>query len=156
MLKTWVVHGMFAMEREAHMKDTWKEVVDLRGNGSLPDMASLDAVAVDDWKGELGVPSIVTLIVLDDVATDELDGRDPDVPEEVHQAMIELFKAGGVPRSTQVQQRRALCGKSMTVSIPPNLTSALRYGYIAPNLKPPRGMRWSFVNGKFSLNVLGG
>ena len=88
--------------------------------------------------------------------TDILGGRDPNVPELVHERMLLLVAKGTFPKTIPIQRQKNLGTQKSVYGVPPELAEARRFGYIGPNLPAPLGMRWVCRSSKWSLAPSGG
>merc|ERR1712106_459247 len=76
---------------------------------------------------------------------DLLGGRLPDVPEEVHNDMVELASKGDIP-VPKPQDREVYMTRRPSFYGDPVFKDALRFGYIHPTAAcGPRGMKWKSV-----------
>ena len=89
-------------------------------------------------------------------ALDALGGRDPSVPEDVHDRMLLLFAEGALPKSTPTQRQRSMGTSGSTYGFPQQFAEACSYGYLGPNLGPPAGMQWKCQAGTWYLSPRGG
>eukprot|EP00971_Amphidinium_carterae_P261894 5194785-Amphidinium_carterae.1 len=63
---------------------------------------------------------------------------------------------GQLPITSLVQRERNRQTTETDYSVPSALRSALRFGYVSPNLQPPEGMVWRVRSGKWHLGLRGG
>jgi len=84
------------------------------------------------------------------VGKDALGGRLPDIPEELHTAMLDFAKKGGIP-ITSSDTRSKYCRKRPTFYGPEDWKLAVRFGYVHPELAAPKGWRWQKQGTGFKL-----
>lgn len=82
--------------------------------------------------------------------TDILGGRYRDCPEDVHDRMVTLAKAGML-QTTTLAQRQVLERKKPTLHGHAEWREAARWGYINPALPAPRGCSWQRVSVGYKL-----
>jgi len=93
-------------------------------------------------------PVIIRSLV---VGNDILGGRCRDCPEELHQKMVKLARAGAIPM-TSLSQRQALERKKPTFHGSSEWREASRWGYIHPTLTVPKGCKWQRMTVGWKLN----
>ena len=69
----------------------------------------------------------------------------PSTPPEERAGFQERIQRGELPKTTPEQRRRNRMVPNTEYGTPPAFTSALRCGYISPNLPHPVGYRWHLV-----------
>jgi len=75
------------------------------------------------------------------VGNDILGGRYRDCPDDVHDRMVALARAGCIPTTT-LSQRSVLERKKPTFHGHADWRDAARWGYIHPTITAPRGCKW--------------
>ncbi len=80
----------------------------------------------------------------------------PDVPATVHQSMEALVKTGQICRTTLSQRMKCKLTSGSEYGVSSILKEALKYGYIHPDLAPPRGLLWKCRAGSWFLAPRGG
>jgi hypothetical protein len=172
MLKAWIVLGHESETRAAHMFESWKLVKELAGEG-LPSMAELDSNAPFSWSDTapaLDMSMIVVPASIQPLASfgGVAAGADAGVfagplgvcaqscPAEVHARMIDLQSQDALPTTSPEQRGRMRLTKGANYGVPPAYRDALHYGYISPNLPPPRGFSWRCQGMQWMLIRKGG
>jgi len=84
------------------------------------------------------------------VGKDALGGRLPDIPEELHSAMLDFVKGGGIP-VTSCEARSRYCRKRPTFYGPEGWKLAVRFGYVHPEIPAPKGWKWQRQGTGFKL-----
>ena len=75
-----------------------------------------------------------------------LGKKDDDVPEALHNKFQKMAEGGLIPVTTPTARARARkCTSSF--GVPVFFSQAKRYGYIGPNLPPPKGYKWETEDG---------
>ena len=81
----------------------------------------------------------------------------PETPPDIREQMQLLIQQGSIPATSVDQRRRNKRARGAEYGVPPELSTALQYSYLHPNLPPPRGMRWKMLgHRKFALAPKGG
>jgi len=76
---------------------------------------------------------------------DALGGRYRDCPEDIHDRMVALARAGALPTTT-LSQRQVLERKKSTFHGHAEWREAARWGYIHPTVAAPKGCKWYKVS----------
>ena len=183
MLKAWIVQGQVATSKQEH-KNLWPEILAARKSKAVPSLRDLDkkiaqighlsasassrpGAAADPSAPQTRVRSKRALPGSAAVSQDQrpakashtvtTSGAAPVTPPAVRERMEALIASGAIPKTTEAQRRRNKRTANTTYGTPPGLTEALDFGYVHPNLPPPRGMQWVKSGHKeFSLTYKGG
>ena len=75
----------------------------------------------------------------------------PPTPPELHEELQARMASGNLPTTTAEQRRRNRPLKGVDYFTPPPLTTAFRWGYVGPCLKPPYGYHWVAASGGWML-----
>ena len=90
--------------------------------------------------------------------SDPLGGCAENVPMEIHLEMLRTFEQGQLPATTLAQRQRNKLSTGSEYGVPggSQLGTALRYGYLRPNLPPPSGTVWRGQGRVWKLVFQGG
>ena len=89
-------------------------------------------------------------------ASPDLLGGPGPAPADVHAQALAAHAAGWLPATTPEQRGRQRGTAGSAYGVPQDLKVFLEWGYISPNLPPPRNMRWTFRGGAWALHNLVG
>merc|ERR1712060_738948 len=84
------------------------------------------------------------------VGSDALGGRSWDCPEFFHARMLELAQSGQIPVTTADKRKTNIQSKP-TFQGTTEWKEAVKFGYIHPNLPPPKGLAWKKVTVGYKL-----
>ncbi|CAK9029029.1 Uncharacterized protein (Fragment) [Durusdinium trenchii] len=151
MLKAWIVFGASVDTRDLHMFQCWKLIQQMKSENGRPQEDALDQNIVSDWSdydayrdfGSAPRPHLEQEEVGEGLLGPAAEG----VPQPVHQQMEQFALQGLIPTTTPVQRSRNKFTGGTTYGVPSWLADARKYGYIHPNLPPPKGCVWRFSNG---------
>ena len=155
-LKTWVLMGYGMANRSEHMSTDLKTVLleKLKSNEML-DERSLDELALadpDSLSTPFSHPERSTASTAPQTSMGECG---EDAPEALHTEMTRLASQGLIPFTSSQQRLRNRRTRGSTYGVPADLSDALRFGYISPNLPPPSGMQWRHRSGAWVLEHRG-
>ena len=154
-LMTWSLLGDTAPDQEQHeaLKATVKALMRQEELLPLSELEDLSKVFMDT--GVVWAPVREAKAEASEAGANILGRRDDDCPAEVHQRMVALAAQGDIPRTTLAQRRR--CRQTTAqLGVAKHMVDAKFYGYVHPNLPPPRGMRWKCLAGAWTLAPVGG
>ena len=154
-LKSWAIFGMAFDSRGQHLDpDFIMNMESMLHSNNLPTMEELDAMCPIVLSDDVVAPLSETAIVIDEDMA--VEPAEEGVPEEVHARMERLMRDGDIPCTTRAGRKR--CRKSLNTIFhyPPEMHDAVTYGYVHPNLPPPRGQQWKARGGQWHLKPRGG
>ena len=154
-LKSWAIFGMAFDSRGEHLDpDFIMNMESMLHSNNLPTMEELDAMCPIVLSDDVVAPLSETAIVIDEDMA--VEPAEEGVPEEVHARMERLMRDGDIPCTTRAGRKR--CRKSLNTILhyPPEMHDAVTYGYVHPNLPPPRGQQWKARGGQWHLKPRGG
>lgn len=174
LLKAWLLLSAGYPTRDEHVHGSVKAMLTERLKaGELLDETDLDAAVSCDAAAEVRVPWVEK--ATDSVSaaaeprarkrrkqaesaqrSDLLGSPVVGVPKAVHDSMVSLASTGALPRSTTAQRERNKLSDGSKYAVPKELKTALRWGYIHPNVAPPLGMTWRCCAGNWRLVRQGG
>ena len=166
MVKYWLVLGYYHSEESdkkpshsteeekasASHKSMWSIVEQTFRDGSLPTHTELDwlstrPASMHKPSGEEQGGGIVSTTPLAASAA-------PRTPPHVHEECQNMMQRGTIWTTTVEQRARNKKVPGITYIIPSQLTSALDWGYISPNLPAPQNYRWQGVADKWFLRPI--
>ena len=154
LLKAWIILGQGSCRnRQEHMRGELKAVLlDSLLGGHLLEEKYLDhcvTLPAEKWVSPWNLH-----FKADESA--KLGKKASDVPSEVHSRMLAMVRDGQLVATTPAQRDRNRRTLNTSYHVPVVLTDALAFGYISPNLPPPRGMIWRNNGGAWRLCPRGG
>ena len=153
LLKTWALIGQGLTSKALHMGAVLrKDLLDKARQGELLTEPELDELVSLDTTPQPFVFAEPALPSQGSVLGDALEG----VPASVHEDCCSMASQGILPVTTPEMRKRNQQASNTDYHVPVQLLPALRFGYISPNLPPPRGMRWRAQRGRWHLAPQGG
>ena len=158
MLRAWIAWGQGCASKEEH-KAIWSRVCSAKKKSKLPSLEALLAMPVfAPVSGAASASAAGT--GKQSSATEQssaVANSAPRTPDEVTERMEAMIAAGQLPRTTKAQRRRNKRTNNTEYGVPQGLSEALQWGFVHPNLPPPRGMQWVASGLKqFTLQYRGG
>ena len=165
-LKCWVLYGDAYNSRAEHMAGGVKTLIlDALVAGTIlpePELNALaDELANADKNFQLTAPllNVENLSPMERKAGDARSsglGLRGDVDSETHAAMITMYQQGKLPQTSLTQRQRNRVSSSSSYEVPAELLTAVKNGYLSPNLPAPPGLVWRMRQGAWKLCPRGG
>ena len=160
-LKAWLLLGAGATSREEHMAREHRELLQSAlETGLLLDESALDRLAPSSSTDTVEVP--FNFENTDKKEQQPVCGEGvlgpcaPEVRPAFHDEMTALALRGDLPHTSLSQRTRNRRSVSSTYIVPDALREALAFGYVHPNIPPPRGLVWEAAGGRWKLCMRGG
>ena len=166
MLKAWIVFGASVDTKDDHLHLVWPNIVKMAKEDGIPDENELDFNMPESWQAWESPRRVQDQDVTRQLQQGAPVGRRrqhsllgdplPGTPEAVHAEMEQLAAQGLVPITTPVQRARQNFTPGSEYGVPAFFAEARRWGYISPNLPPPRGLYWRCRGSEWNLCIKGG